>query len=808
MDGLSLERIPLPSFSFYSIFTVTSFIFSAARVFTDASYNRFVDRASNDSTVVGDNTSIVDCFLDDTWCFWSIINFSYWCIMCVALTLQSTFFGKLREEEQIHIRDKFWNFVFYKLVFIYGILNVQTVQEILLWIAWSSVLGFLHLLSGLTKDRCEFIIQAPDTSSVLHLKMACLLVSVLGLGNLLSGISLYIGIKISLHIMLFMFAEVLQLLISTAHVVTRYAFHFYVEAASSKRDLSQRCHQSVVFYYVELVFSSVGYVVDFIHNLHMLLWNSIQVNMSGIIICMHLQYLYYEISKRFTRHQRYLEVAHLLENNFALVQRPNEPCAVCWETLSQGRLLACGHIFHDACLRSWIAQNANCPACRARVEGTTMGLGNHAPTVSSISLHTTGRHELVDVYEGSDEHLENFEARGNEESLSRILTTSASTHDVSQFSSTRGSFSAGLSTSIEAIPLASSSSFRPDHSRLNPETSGNGRFKTKNSKQSQLAGLVGQLADELIVAVSGLRDRRSADTMPNHHSLSATVIMNSLVDTREELSQSTLLEGASTVSAKLADELEANLLNYLEPSDDSSQSSGSGGKPSNTTSSSTVAASTLVPVSNPLNATSINSEPIRNDRFHEPFSPKQIVRQAIRQLFIKSGLPTVRERADIACHPTPASSTATSNPNTFEPDAAGYLQGAPSRCEQSSINSCAAIDIINLEGDSIACSWRSVYPYEAVQRVDQWLNHGTRRRVNHSPSHPQSRRHSMQFGGTCSSATTHIKVEAPPQEPEELIFLPTPQLRQSNLKDRKANLLTKARSVYMLKSTTVARNTS
>lgn len=56
-----------------------------------------------------------------------------------------------------HIKDKFWNFIFYKFIFIFGIVNVQHIHEIVLWITWFSGLGFLHIMTQLSKDRFEYV---------------------------------------------------------------------------------------------------------------------------------------------------------------------------------------------------------------------------------------------------------------------------------------------------------------------------------------------------------------------------------------------------------------------------------------------------------------------------------------------------------------------------------------------------------------------------------------------------------------------------------------------------------------------------
>lgn len=56
-----------------------------------------------------------------------------------------------------HLKDKFWNFIFYKFIFIFGVLNVQTVEEVVMWCLWFAVLVFLHLIVQLCKDRFEYV---------------------------------------------------------------------------------------------------------------------------------------------------------------------------------------------------------------------------------------------------------------------------------------------------------------------------------------------------------------------------------------------------------------------------------------------------------------------------------------------------------------------------------------------------------------------------------------------------------------------------------------------------------------------------
>lgn len=82
---------------------------------------------------------------------------AYCMLILLGKTIQKLVFGELRASESQHLKDKFWNFIFYKFIFVFGVLNVQYMDEVVLWWAWFMALGFLSLLSQLCKDRFEYV---------------------------------------------------------------------------------------------------------------------------------------------------------------------------------------------------------------------------------------------------------------------------------------------------------------------------------------------------------------------------------------------------------------------------------------------------------------------------------------------------------------------------------------------------------------------------------------------------------------------------------------------------------------------------
>lgn len=99
--------------------------------------------------------------------FQTLINLAYCSLAVFGFGVQRLVFGQLRVAEAQRVKDKFWNYVFYKFIFVFGVINVQYMDEVLLWCSWFTVVGFLHLLGQLCKDRYEYV--SINTFSYQHL---------------------------------------------------------------------------------------------------------------------------------------------------------------------------------------------------------------------------------------------------------------------------------------------------------------------------------------------------------------------------------------------------------------------------------------------------------------------------------------------------------------------------------------------------------------------------------------------------------------------------------------------------------------
>ncbi|XP_071054003.1 E3 ubiquitin-protein ligase AMFR-like [Onthophagus taurus] len=305
---------------------------------------------------------------------WMMINMGFCWLIILTKSVQHFVFGDLRVSERQHLKDKFWNYMFYKFIFVFGIVNVQYVDEVLLWCSWFALLGFLHLLCQLGKDRFEYLSFSPTTPVWSHVKLLGLLGCILSLSGFMVLICAFIGFFVGINTFAFMVAEVVLIFLRTLHTIIKYSLHLYdmrnegsgVSPNDAARVWEKR---GPVIYYIELIFEMAALIVDFIHHAHMLLWSNIFLSMASLVICMQLRYLFQEIQERFKRHRNYVLVKNHLETNYPMatpeeLSDNSDNCAICWEKMDAARKLPCSHLFHNACLQSWLEQHTSCPTCR------------------------------------------------------------------------------------------------------------------------------------------------------------------------------------------------------------------------------------------------------------------------------------------------------------------------------------------------------------------------------------------------------------------------------------------------------------
>ncbi|XP_042206333.1 E3 ubiquitin-protein ligase AMFR-like isoform X2 [Homarus americanus] len=309
---------------------------------------------------------VISFMFHEPLCIWTLINMAYCVLILLGTLIQRLVFGELRVSEQQHIKDKFWNFVFYKFIFVFGVMNVQAMDEVVLWCSWFSVLGFLHLLAQLCKDRFEYLSFSATTPRRTHVRLLGLLGIILTIATFCLLICVVVGCHSGINTFAFMVAECILLIVRTLYVITRYSIYLWDITHEGLWEKRGRC-----VYMTELIFELSELVIDMVHHIHMLVWGNMLLTMASLVICMQLRLLFYQLQHKVKSHRNYLRVLQLMnmypEISGDDILAEESTCAICWEHLETGRCLPCSHVFHASCLLAWLHQDLSCPTCRHKL---------------------------------------------------------------------------------------------------------------------------------------------------------------------------------------------------------------------------------------------------------------------------------------------------------------------------------------------------------------------------------------------------------------------------------------------------------
>uniref|UniRef100_H3D1A7 Autocrine motility factor receptor n=1 Tax=Tetraodon nigroviridis TaxID=99883 RepID=H3D1A7_TETNG len=205
---------------------------------------------------------------------------------------------------------------------------------------------------------------SPSTPMNSHVRVICLLVSLLLDCCGLAVVCGLLGASYGMHTLSFMAAECLLVTVRTGHVILRYSIHLWDLKHPGTWE-----NKGTYVYYTDFVMELAMLFLDLVHHIHMLLFGNIWLSMASLVIFMQLRYLFHEVQRRVRRHKNYLRVINNMEARFAVATAEelaanDDDCAICWDSMLTARKLPCGHLFHNSCLRSWLEQDTSCPTCR------------------------------------------------------------------------------------------------------------------------------------------------------------------------------------------------------------------------------------------------------------------------------------------------------------------------------------------------------------------------------------------------------------------------------------------------------------
>nr|XP_021333593.1 E3 ubiquitin-protein ligase AMFR isoform X2 [Danio rerio] len=229
------------------------------------------------------------CHTTGSLCMWVLVNTLCCFLLLMGKCIQLVVFGDLRINEKQNLKDKTWNFLFNKLIFLFGVLNVRTEREMAMWCLCFSALLFLQLLAQLCKDRFEFLSSSPSSTALgshmhLLLVLMCLFVSSGGL----TIICVLLGFSFGMHTLSFMAVE---------------------------------------------------------------LYGNVWFSVADLFILTHIRFLAKEMQRKLFQHKNYMHIYDVMDTRFSMATMEelasrDDRCVICWEKMYTAYKLPCGHLFH------------------------------------------------------------------------------------------------------------------------------------------------------------------------------------------------------------------------------------------------------------------------------------------------------------------------------------------------------------------------------------------------------------------------------------------------------------------------------
>ncbi|XP_050386236.1 ERAD-associated E3 ubiquitin-protein ligase HRD1B-like isoform X2 [Argentina anserina] len=295
-------------------------------------------------------------------------------IMCILWQLtKKLFLGSLREPEVERLNEQSWREVM-EILFAITIFRQDFSVSFLAFVTALLLIKSLHWLA---QKRVEYIETTPSVPTLSHVRI----VSFLGFLFVVDTLFLYSSVSTIIatqkpSVSLFFAFE--YMILATTMLSTFVKYVFYVSDMIMDGQWERK---HVYTFYLELV-------RDLLHLSMYLCFFIVIFMYYGLPV--HLIRELYETFRNFkirvADYLRYRKITSNMNDRFPDAT-PEEltagdaTCIICREEMTTAKKLLCGHLFHVACLRSWLERQHTCPTCRALVvppdgrTGTPRGQG-------------------------------------------------------------------------------------------------------------------------------------------------------------------------------------------------------------------------------------------------------------------------------------------------------------------------------------------------------------------------------------------------------------------------------------------------
>ncbi|XAR71810.1 hypothetical protein NMG60_11018238 [Bertholletia excelsa] len=364
-----------------------------------------------DFTEPGNTYRAIQLLLDSQATIALLATFALNVFVMLILGLKTIFFVELYSSETCKLLERLINYVIYKGTFL-PLVVPPTKFQAGVWTLWLTMLCSLKMFQALARDRLERLNASPSATPWKYFRVYAVLLLVIFIDLLWIKLCLVMYRMLESSMFMLLFYEPLSIAFETLQAIVVHGFQLLDMCSSDSDGNGTTCKRSKLFdisttgalwEWKGVLVQNLGFFLDMMtllmalgHYLQIWWLHGMAFHLVDAVLFLNIRALLSAIIKRikgFIRLRKALGALHgaLPDATFEEMQAYDDECAICREPMAKAKKLSCNHLFHLACLRSWLDQalneNYSCPTCRkplnvGRPEGSR-GTNAHAADVST-----------------------------------------------------------------------------------------------------------------------------------------------------------------------------------------------------------------------------------------------------------------------------------------------------------------------------------------------------------------------------------------------------------------------------------------
>ncbi|OAY48146.1 E3 ubiquitin protein ligase RIN2 [Manihot esculenta] len=331
-----------------------------------------------------------------------LANFVFNAFILLNLCLKTIFFVELYPSETRKLMERLVNYVIYKGTFL-PLVIPATVFQAGLWLIWLTVLCSLKMFQALARDRLERLNASPSAMPWTYFRVYSVLLLVLAVDFFWIRLCLVIYRTLGSSMFLLLFFEPFSIAFETMQAMLVHGFQLLDIWFHHSAGNSTNCQRFKLFDAIAagsltewkgFLIRNLGFSLDLAtllmalgHYIHIWWLHGVAFHLVDAVLFLNIRALLSAIIKRVRGYAK-LRVAlgalhaALPDATSEELRAYDDECAICREPMAKAKKLHCSHLFHLACLRSWLDQGLNemysCPTCRKPLFiGRTENEANH-----------------------------------------------------------------------------------------------------------------------------------------------------------------------------------------------------------------------------------------------------------------------------------------------------------------------------------------------------------------------------------------------------------------------------------------------